>query len=229
MKRPDHVPPGDWAATVVFCKPVSKTKRISPQEEEDGETFWVLRSYKVFNVDQVKGTTLDHLRVGNESCEPAEIEQRFERAEQVIAACGAEIRWGGDSAHYSPTGDYIRMPRREQFGIPEYYETLFHEVAHWTEHPTRLNWDRSLPGNSYALGELRAELAGCYLAGETGVPILEALDNHAAYIRHWLAAMKANPKFIFKATSLASKAVDYVLGFSRDLTEEPSQELELVA
>ena len=37
------------------------------------------------------------------------------------------------------SGDYIILPYRHQFTLPEYYETAFHELTHWTEHPTRLN------------------------------------------------------------------------------------------
>jgi antirestriction protein ArdC len=110
---------------------------------------------------------------------------------------GEEIRYLGDRAFYSFDGDFIQMPRREQFTVPEFYDTLFHELAgHWTEHPTRLNWDRSQPENSYAAGELRAELAACYLAGELGLPLDQNLPNHAAYLQSWLDKMKGDSRLL---------------------------------
>ena len=95
-------------------------------------------------------------------------------------------------------------------------------MVHWTEASHRLNWDRKKPENNYACGELIAELGGCFFANAVGLPTSERLDNHSAYLQHWLREMKADPHFIFKAASQASRAVDFILSFSRtpvDLTE----------
>jgi len=227
VKRPDDVASGTWGATILFCKPVTK-KDSKKQDESEDETYWMLRAYTVFNLDQVEGAALDHLRAGNAQSDPIEIEQRFETAERAITATGANIRYGGDQAFYSPSGDYIQMPHREQFSIPEFYETLFHELAHWTEHASRLNWDRSRPSNSYALGELIAELSGCYTAAELGLPVEQSLDNHSAYLGNWIAALREDNRFLFRATAQASRATDCILGFSR-AAEEPVAEVELVA
>jgi hypothetical protein len=55
MARPSNVKPGEWGTQTVFCKPCKKTT-----EDEDGEeterTFFVLRTYVVFNVEQVVGS-----------------------------------------------------------------------------------------------------------------------------------------------------------------------------
>lgn len=225
LKRPEHVRPGEWGTNILFCKPV--TKKTAKEDEETDGKFWLLRTFTVFNLDQVLGGELDHLRVENESSDDLAIEQRYEAAEEAVAATGADIRYGGDSAYYSPSLDFIQMPRREQFGLPEYYQTLLHELTHWSEHPDRLNWDRSKPENSYALGELIAELGGCYIAGELGLPVEESLENHAAYLRQWIAAMREDNRFLFRATAQATKAADYILSFSR--CDEPAVEPELVA
>jgi antirestriction protein ArdC len=114
------------------------------------------------------------------------------------------------------------MPPQTKFVLPEYYETLCHELVHWTEASHRLNWDRQKPENSYACGELIAELGGCFLASEMGLSTADNLINHAAYLKSWIAALKSDHKFIFKAASQASRAVDFILSFSRtrkDLTE----------
>jgi antirestriction protein ArdC len=65
------------------------------------------------------------------------------------------------------------------------------------------------------MGELVAEIGACYLARELGVPASENLGNHVAYLANWLKAMKSDPRFIFVASAQASKAADFLLGFSR--------------
>ena len=95
--------------------------------------------------------------------------------------------------------------------MAHYYESLCHELIHWSE--TRLEWDRAAEG--YAAGELVAEIGGCFMASELGLPTGESLANHAAYLQSWLQAMASDPKYIFKASAQASKAVDYLLSFSR--------------
>ena len=56
----------------------------------------------------------------------------YEEADQVIEATGADIRYGGNNAFFSPSGDFIQVPLREQFSAGEWYETIFHELCHWT-------------------------------------------------------------------------------------------------
>jgi antirestriction protein ArdC len=218
MRRPDHIKPGQWGTQIVFCKPVKRT-RFDKNGEEIEESFRLLRGYVVFNLDQVVGP-FDHLRATPDGhLASNEVEARFERAEQVIEATNADIRFGGDRACYSFDGDFIRIPNRDQFSLPEYYETIFHELCHWSEHPTRLAWSRQDQENTYAMGELIAEIGGCYLAGELGLPISENLENHAAYLRHWLQAMRNDSSFIFKAAAQASRAADYILSFSKTPSE----------
>ena len=63
MKRPDNVPSGEWGTAIIFWKPLKIT-----DEKEDGDeekTIFMLRTYTVFNIDQVEGEHLDHLRVGH--------------------------------------------------------------------------------------------------------------------------------------------------------------------
>jgi antirestriction protein ArdC len=218
--RPSHIPPGKWGTQIVFCRPVTKTQKTQDGDEED-KTFFFLRSYCVFNLDQVEGASLDHLRAGNAPLTAAEMHTRHEEAERVIGATFADIRHGGDRAFYRTKEDFIQLPHREQFVTPEaYYETAFHELTHWTEHPSRLDWDRGEKENSYALGELVAELGACYLMGEAGLPTADTWANSAAYLGHWLKAMNADPRLVFRATAQASRATDHVLSYSRILTTE---------
>jgi len=93
-------------------------------------------------------------------------------------------------------------------------------LSHWTEHASRLDCDRGKPDNGYAFLELRAELGGCFVAAELGLPTAERLENHASYVKSWLKHMENDPKFIFRASTQAAKAADFVLDFSRQPVEE---------
>jgi len=222
MPRPSHVPPGGWGTTIVFWTPITKAV-ANDRGEDEADRFFIMRSYTVFNVDQVEGDRLDHLRAGCGD-DDAESFIDYEPAESAIAATGITIRHGGTRAFYSPSEDFVQMPPRASFTEPdEYYETVFHELVHATEHPTRLNWSRKEKENTYAMGELVAEIGACYLGRELGVPASDNLGNHVAYLGHWLRAMKSDPRFIFTASAQAGRAADYLLAFSRPEKHEANE------
>ena len=220
QRRPPNVKPGEWGTNIVFWKPVTKTEQDASGDDKK-TTYFILKTYCVFCIDQVEGDHLDHLRVGHGEITAEEVQDRFDAADAAIEATGADIRHGGNEAYYSPSGDYIQLPFHQQFNLPEYYETALHELTHWTEHSSRLNCDRSEPDNSYAFMELRAELGGCFLAAELGLPTAERLENHASYLKSWLQNMQDDPKYLLTAAAQAAKAADFVLSFSREAVEEP--------
>jgi antirestriction protein ArdC len=150
----------------------------------------------------------------------------FESAEKVIAATGADIRHipGDKAAYYCPPLDYIELPLKSQFNdLPCYYDTVAHELTHWTEH--RLGWS-----GSYALGELRAELGAAFLTAAVGIPQVDGmtLKNVAAYLGSWIKAMKEDHRVIFQISSAASKACDFILSFGRE-QQQPEEHQEEVA
>ena len=228
MRRPQEVPEGQWGTTIVFWTPVIKTEKDAEGDEKT-DRYFVMRSYTVFNVDQVEGDHLDHLRAGHaDTGSDAAPVIDYRPAEEAIAATNVSIRYGGGRAYYSPAHDYIQVPPKASFeAVDEFYETIFHELVHATEHPTRLDWSRKEADNSYAMGELVAEIGSCYLARELGVPASENLTNHVAYLSNWLQAMKNDSRFIFMASSQASKAADFILSFSRPTADEPETEAAL--
>jgi antirestriction protein ArdC len=222
MPRPSDVPPGKWGTQIVFWSPVTKKVENDHGDLED-DKFFVLRLYTVFNVDQVEG--LDHLRAGQPDTSESIVD--YQPAEEAIAATGANIRFGGGKAFYSPSEDFIQVPPKATFeSLDEYYGTCLHELCHWSE--PRLNWSRKEKENTYQLGELVAEISSCYTCRELGVPASDDLSNHIAYVKSWLQAMKNDPRFIFMASAQASKATDFILSFSRKEEEAVEAESELV-
>lgn len=216
MRRPENVPPGEWGTSIVFFKPIKKTEIDPDTGEEEEVRFGILKTYSVFNVDQVEGD-FDHLRVTDTVPNSTFID--YEPAETAIKATGADIRYGGDSAFYRPSCDFIQMPLRHHFNPQsEFYATALHELMHWSE--SRLQWT-----GTYAEGELRAEIGACYALTELGVPQSDDLTNHQAYVKSWLKALESDPRFIFAASTAASKATDFVLSFSRESVNEPDAAL----
>ncbi len=206
---------GEKGTKIVLWKPVNRLKK-NEQGEEIDDSFVLMKQYCVFNAEQTIG--LDEFQIGFSQIE--DTDNRDEKTSLIIEATNADIRHGGNEAFYSPSGDFIQCPFRHQFSNPNsFYEVMFHELTHWTEHSSRLDWDRKK--NSYAMCELIAEIGCCYLMGELNLPVTDSMENHSTYIKGWLKEMNNDPKFIFKASSQATKAVDYILSFSKAMEPEP--------
>jgi len=134
--------------------------------------------------------------------------------EQVIANSFAPIFYdGGNRAYYSPGRDSIHLPKIEAFHtMQDYYATAIHEIAHSTGHKSRLNrFGTANDVGSYAIEELRAELASMFIQRELGISISGAhFENHAAYLNSWLNAVKNDKQLFFNAVRDAEKISDYV-------------------
>lgn len=228
QKRPTSIKSGDWGTSIIYWR--SYDKKIETDGVIETKKTFFMKTYTVFNLDQVDGHTLDQFRVKDSSTtiDPSKFEH-CTSAENVIAATKADIHFGGNMAFYMrPTpvedwpnhkgGDFIRIPNKNQFTDPaEFYVTQFHELIHFSE--IRLGWT-GFP----EMGELIAEIGACYLAAETGVPNLN-MENHKKYLAYWLKEMESDPKWIFLAATQASKAADYILSFSQKSKLVGSDEL----
>ena len=86
-----------------------------------------------------------------------------------------------------------------------------HELTHWTGHKSRLDRDKKgkFGDPLYAFEELVAELGAAFLCSSLGVS-KEVREDHTKYIKSWLKALKDDKRAIFKASSQASKAVEYL-------------------
>jgi antirestriction protein ArdC len=219
-RRPDDVLPGQWGATIAVYIPI--TKQVDePKEEDEEDVFWILKKFTVFNADQASGAAAEQFQSVVQPDTDRHSEPDYEPAEKLIQATGADIRFGGGRAFYSLAGDFICLPPKSSFIGGSYYPTALHELAHWSE--VRVGWDRAK--NGYPMGELIAEMSSCFLAAELGIPNTEPLENHAAYLKNWLQAMKDDANYIFKASRQASKVCDFLLSFVKQPETEPKPEL----
>lgn len=209
-----HIRKGEHSEIVVFWK-------IQPIEEikEDGtktiKQIPLLRYYNVFHISQVDGVEVKEKPIVYiEPIEEAErIKEEYKTREHI------EIREiVSNKAFYSPSGDYIQVPCKEQYtNIEEFYSTLFHEMVHSTGHKTRL--DRLETGSNahfgsetYSKEELTAELGSASLLNMLGIETPKTFRNSSAYIQSWLQVLRNDCKFIVSASSKAEKAVNYILG-----------------
>lgn len=172
--------------------------------------FSILKSYTVFNLDQIDGLADRYPTTGSVILDPA---LRVARADAFFASTGAVIAHGGDQAFYAPGPDRIQMPAFASFrDVGGYYATLAHEMTHWTGHPNRL--DRSFGAGrfgdeAYAREELVAELGAAFLCADLGLTV-EPRSDHAAYLASWLRVLRADKRFIFTAAAHAERAVAWL-------------------
>ncbi|MBV9510540.1 MAG: DUF1738 domain-containing protein [Caulobacteraceae bacterium] len=201
---------GERGTPVVFADRFIPKAEIARAARDGGEPGAVpfLKRFTVFNLAQCEG--LDGL-----AAEPAPLPEReiIPHAEALIAATGADVRVGGGEAFYAPSADFIQVPPQPAFREQiNYYRTCFHELSHWTGHPSRLSRDQSGARRShpYAREELVAEMGAAFVCASLGVvPTV----RHADYLAGWLALLREDNRAIFRAASQASKAADFLSAF----------------
>lgn len=193
---------GERSSVVVFWKDLPR--RDDGDDEEDRRRF-VLKTSTVFNAAQVDGYE-----------QPAPAPWDPCAAERLVVAAGIDLRYGGGRAYYHTGLDYVAIPVLSDFeSVPAFQATLLHEAAHWTGHRTRLDrqFGKRFGDAAYAFEELVAELAAAFLCADLGVSNVPRLD-HAHYVASWLRVLKNDPRAVFTAASQATKATEYLLGFT---------------
>ena len=186
------------------------TSTFTRENKQTGldETVPFLKSYTVFNTDQIDGLPVI------EKVERDPI-AAVAHADEYFAATGADIRHGGSRAFYVPSADHIQMPNRDDFKCSvSYYGTLAHETIHWTGHADRLARELNtcrFGNEAYAFEELVAELGAAFVTAKLALEMTPR-EDHASYVASWLKVLKGDKKAIFKAATLAQKASVYLDG-----------------
>jgi antirestriction protein ArdC len=205
-----HVRKGEQGSTVVYASTFTSTGTDQESGEETEAAIPFLKSYTVFNVEQIEELPAQFHALAEPRLDPV---RRIERAEDFFAATGADIRHGGGMAYYNIGADFVQMPPFEAFRDAEsYYASLAHECTHWTRHQSRLDRDlgRKRWGDAgYAMEELVAELGSAFLCADLDLTP-EVREDHAAYIANWLEVLKNDKRAIFSAAAHAQKAADYL-------------------
>lgn len=205
---------GERSTPVIFYSPTVVPDRDAggfPKLTPDGKGMKtkvvpMMKLYYAFNIEQCSG--VDHLVPKVKPTFDPHIE-----AGRVIAKTGANIQQVDcGRAFYERVADRIVIPPMEKFrSQSDYLGVIFHELAHWTGHVTRLNrLQEGIRGDDkYAEEELVAEMAAAFVCGHLG---LEYETTHASYIASWHRVLKNDSRVLFKAASKAQKACDRILG-----------------
>lgn len=147
-------------------------------------------------------------------------EENSRLADEVIAAsrCPIEEKPANIAAYY-PAVDRITMPPRESFSSNEtFLTTMLHEMGHSTGHPSAVGRTQNTQFGSkeYAFEELVAEMSSMFSASDLGLtgnvdPESEHYQQHVAYLQSWREVLSADPGLLFRASTEASKASDFVI------------------
>lgn len=207
-----HVRKGEKGSLVVYANAIVRTEKDEATGDEVDREIPYMKGYTVFNVEQIEGLPAHFYAT---AVPPNDAVTRIAQAETFFAATGAAIQHGGNRAFYRPSTDTVQMPPIEAFRDAEsYYATLAHELTHWTGHASRLPRDfgsKRFGSEGYAVEELVAELGAAFLCADLGL-MLEAREDHASYIAHWLQVLKNDSRAIFTAAAHAQRAADFVHG-----------------
>lgn len=206
----EAVKAGEKSTPVVYCQPMSK-EGAADDGTPTKDTWWMTRVYHVFNSEQCVGLPERYTANVAPQLDPS---QKIEHAETYIANTGARIEHGGHAAYYRPISDTINLPPFEHFNSPEdYYSTAAHELHHWAGVSHRLGRFTYVDKKreEYAREEIIAELAATMTATQLGFDAVSKADD-AAYLDHWIKAIKEDTRYVFTAASKAQASCDFLNG-----------------
>jgi antirestriction protein ArdC len=172
------------------------------------EKIFINKWFRVFNFEQIEGVS------GLEDISEKDFVARDE-CEAVLKNIDIEVRESvrTDRAYYSVDDDCVYVPNRGRFiNEIEFYKTVFHELGHATGAEHRLNREKGkiFGDKEYAFEELVAEITS-FLVGQVVGCGSAPSENDASYLKNWLAGLRNDKGYIFKACRLADQAMQWIL------------------
>ncbi|KEJ94266.1 Antirestriction protein ArdC [Pseudosulfitobacter pseudonitzschiae] len=209
---------GSKSSVVVYYGTAERDRNEDASEADtnDPKSIPFMKSYRVFNADQIEGLDARFHPA------PPDVLDYPERApiphmQAFFEAIGATVSFSGREACYVPTLDKIYMPPIELFEDPRnFYAVWGHELGHWTKPRHRLNrsyGDARFGNTAYAREEIVAELCTVFLGQKLGFSA-HTLELNAAYLDNWIRVLRSDKRAIFKHAADAQKACDYLIAAS---------------
>ena len=201
---------GERGETVVYYGQAAKT-RVDEHGGEVEDRFRFLKHYVAFNADQIEGLaeSFHPVPAAPTLIPMADHEAWFARLDiQRIRT--------GDMACYIPSKDAIGMPPIGAFDtVEDYAATLNHECVHATMAPHRVGRDmgKKFDKHAHAAEELVAEIGASILGAHLNLPPSH-IEDHAAYIGHWMKLLADDKRAFLSAAAQAQTAVDWLLAKS---------------
>lgn len=222
-----HVRAGEKATLAVVFKPWEKDAKDADGRQlfdDEGnalkERVPMLKPLYLFNICQCDGLPDDvvgALPADTPGEDDPQVDERIQtQVSTMVEDCGVHLQHVYQNrAFYTPSHDLIVLPEVRQFKTEaDYWSTLLHELVHSTGHATRLNREgitsssRKRGDPVYAFEELVAELGSAFLCARIGV----AGDvQHENYLEGWLKIMKEDKRALFRASSQARQATEFLL------------------
>lgn len=212
---------GEKSTVIIFYKPnfiEEKDDEGNIVFDENGEpkmkTSVFIRGHHVFNIEQCDGLE----KYYEAFPEPEKSSDMLPRPDLDVLPLKMGMQLynkAQDRACYIPKRDCIVMPDFEKFNTADdYYATLLHECGHATGHKDRLNRDGIVKfdkfgSERYAFEELIAELTSAFTCAHLN--IRNNISQNAAYIESWINTLKSDKKAIFRASSQAREATQFLL------------------
>ncbi len=153
---------GERSQLAIFYKAYTKKVDSPVTGQSEDEMRRVLRSYAVFNGDQISGLPEKYRPPVLELVPP--VDTLPARAQDFVDRLPATLHTRGNRAYYDRIEDSITMPSVELFSTRAgWASTLAHEAGHWSGHPDRLNreFGKKFGDKAYAFEEL------CALSGQS--------------------------------------------------------------
>lgn len=204
---------GAKSAPVKFFRPkTKKEKKVeNGKEKEEEVVIGVVKvGFNVFPLSAAEGINEAKLPKGKfndvdikELCTA----QAKEFVKNLRDNSELKFVMGGNRAFWTVGTNTVHTPKISQFKSEgKFWETLFHEVVHWTGDKSRL--DRS--AFPYEQEELVAELGSWEICRLLKIPFDPG--NKKAYLKSWLSAFPSREKKL-EALDEALKAVDKAVKF----------------
>jgi antirestriction protein ArdC len=176
-----------------------------PDKKDPTKVIPMLRYYRLYNKEQ---TTLPrslfaepdvHININ-----PFEYQYGYEGGPKVAYD-------QANRAFYNVEKDEVHLPAENEFKSESFLrQTLYHELAHSTRHPSRLDRKKK----SYAKEELVAEIAAAFMMHEAGLEPM--YENSGTYLAGWMSALEDDKTLFVSAAAKAEKAVKYILEHPMD-------------
>ena len=111
---------GEKGSLVVYANRITRSETDETSGEEIERAIPFLKSYSVFNAEQVDGLPAHFYAMAAPALSTFE---RIEAADRFFAATGAEVRHGGNQAYYTVSDDRVQMPPFEAFSGSDQFIT----------------------------------------------------------------------------------------------------------
>lgn len=218
--------PEQHGTVIYLWKAAKKPDPDFPDDRKKDHVFLYARTYRVYNYDQC--ASLPGKYAGGLAGEHADAIPGAQKVfDAYIAERGPELRYGS-AAYYEHSVkhgiDRITIPPIDMYPekmTGEYESSNFHEAAHSTGHPKRLNREgfgeyTSRNPDTYAREELIAEMTSAMICAYLGIDA--PFDNSAAYLAGWARKIRSGEddarNLITTAARKAQNAFDYILGIT---------------